>query len=334
LRTLIVYNDSESGSDADDDPDLISEVAVKDEADAVHDALSTSSKCHASVLPLKNLSRDIEKIKALEPELIFNLCEGLNGDSSLEMCVASVWETIGIPYTGNPPLTLGLSRNKVLSKMIFKSAGIPTPDFEVFNYVPDNTCLEFPVIAKPAEEDASLGISVSSISHDISSLKKSVSHIISKYKQPALVEKFIDGREFNLSVLGNNPPKVIGVAEIDFSSLDKKLPRITSYESKWIKDHVMYSKTPSICPANVDEKLKSELESVALKTYRVLGGRDYGRIDIRVDKRDNTPYVLEYNPNPDISPDAGFAKALKAAGISYEEFVFTIAEEAIKRNRK
>jgi len=328
LHILIAYNEpiKRSGHDLD----YISEAAVKDEADVVYQVILKMG--HVPVyLVVKNLDQVLSKIDQVEPDLIFNLCEGFRGKTHHEMFVAGLWELLGIPYTGNSPLTLGLAQDKVLAKSLFQSRNIPTPKFQVYTEIPHETYLEYPLIAKPSREDASLGIKhEDAIVQSFNDLKNRVAVLLKKYQQPILVEQFIPGREFNISVLGNHPPRVIAISEISFSDLDEKTPHVTSYEAKWLPDHPWYQKTPAICPAPISGDLKQRLEDVALKVYDVLMGRDYGRVDTRVDAAGNI-FVLEYNPNPDISPEAGFVKALKAAGIRYKDFVELLIDEALKR---
>lgn len=328
LHILIAYNEPIRKSDRE--LDYISEAAVKDEADIVYQVILKSG--HVPIyLAVKNLDQVLSKIDRVQPDLIFNLCEGFQGKTHHEMFIAGVWELLGIRYTGNTPLTLGLAQDKVLSKELFQSRGIPTPKFQVYSATPQETNLAYPLIAKPSREDASLGIKHGdAILHDFESLKNRVGELLKKYRQPILVEEFIQGREFNISVLGNTPPKVIAISEISFADLDDQTPHITSYEAKWLPDHPLYQKTPAICPAQISSDLQKRLEELALRVYDVLNGRDYGRVDTRVDAEGNI-FVLEYNPNPDISPDAGFVKALKAAGIKYKEFVEFLINEALKR---
>lgn len=328
LHILIAYNEAIRKSDHD--LDYISEAAVKDEADIVYQVILKSG--HVPIyLPVKNLDQVLSKIEQIDPDLIFNLCEGFQGRTHHEMFISGVWELLNIPYTGNSPLTLGIAQDKVLSKRLFEAQGIPTPKFHVYSETPQATVLQYPLIAKPSREDASLGISHGdAIIHNVDDLKNRVTELLKKYQQPILVEQFIQGREFNISVLGNDPPRVIAISEISFAALDAETPHITSYEAKWLPDHPLFQKTPAICPAQISSDLKKQLEAVALQVYDVLNGRDYGRVDTRVDAEGNI-FVLEYNPNPDISPDAGFVKALKAAGIKYKEFVELLIYEALKR---
>lgn len=328
LNVLIAYNEPEHQKR--DTLDYLSEAAVKDEADAVYRALLEAGYS-PSLLGVSTLEQVVNHIAAVQPDVIFNLCEGFRGQTHFEMFVAGLWELMEIPYTGNSPLTLGLAQDKVLAKRLFEARNIPTPGFEVCTEPPTQTALRFPLITKPSREDASLGIlHGEAVVHNIETLKQRVAELIDKYRQPILVEEFIQGREFNISLLGNYPPRVIAISEISFAELDDATPHITSYEAKWLPDHSLYRKTPAICPAPIDPALQSRLATVALSVYDVLGGRDYGRVDTRVDAKGNI-FVLEYNPNPDISPDAGFVRALTAAGIDYREFVELLIDEALHR---
>ncbi|MFA6568465.1 MAG: hypothetical protein WCS96_09660 [Victivallales bacterium] len=320
LRILIAYNDPADAGTGD--LDYISEVAVKDEADIVYDTLLKMGH-NPALMPVGSIEKCLVEIKEFAPGMIFNLCEGFHGKSKHEMHIAALWELIGMPYSGNSPITLGISQNKILAKNIFNANGIPTPDYEVFEEVPEKTRLGYPVFAKPSSEDASLGINQNSVIYDIDSLKKSVASLLSKYGGPVLVEKYIEGREFNVSIIGNRQPKVLPVSEIDFSGLDEDTPKITGYEAKWLADHPFYRKTPSVCPAKISAVLRKNLEAAALKTYGLLMGKDYGRVDFRVDSDENI-HVLEFNPNPDISPDSGFVRTMIAAGMNYEDFLKTI----------
>ncbi len=328
LNILIAYNEPVKRSDHDFD--YISEAAVKDEADIVHQVVLTMG--HVPVyLAVNNLDQVLSKVEQIEPDIVFNLCEGFRGKTQNEMFIAGLWELLEIPYTGNSPLTLGLAQDKVLAKSLFQSRNILTPKFQVYNETPQETHLNYPLIAKPSREDASLGIKhEDAIIKSFDNLKNRVNELLKKYKQPILVEPFIQGREFNISVLGNTPPKIVAISEISFSALGEKTPHITSYEAKWLPDHPLYRKTPAICPALISNDLKGRLEDIALKVYDALLGRDYGRVDTRVDTEGNI-FVLEFNPNPDISPDAGYVKALKTAGIKYEDFVELLINEALKR---
>jgi D-alanine-D-alanine ligase len=328
LKVLIAYNLPPSRTDHAD-PDLISEAAVLDEANAVCAALE---KCGHTPLsfPIDDLGAVLPRLNELSPDIIFNLCEGFQGQARHEAHLAGIWELTGIPYTGNPAFTLALAQNKVLSKQLFQANGIPTPPFEVFSAVPRQVRLNFPVIGKPAREDASLGITQKSVAQNLGQLQKLVDGLLTKYRQPVLVEELIFGREFNVSVIGNRSPQVLPVSEIDFSALDANHYPITSYEAKWLPDHPMYQKTPAICPARIDGKLQKQVADVARRVYGLLMGRDYGRVDMRCDFQGRL-FVLEYNPNPDISPDAGLIRSVRASGMTYEQFIEFLLNEALQR---
>ncbi len=327
LRIIIAFNEPEKGDGAD--LDSISEADVVIEAEAVR-ASAQALGHKAEMLPVSDPADALAHVLKAKPDIIFNLCEGLNGDAHMEMNMAALWELAGIPFTGNGPLTLGLAQNKILAKRLFEAKGILTPRWMECRSVPDSCPLRFPVIAKPACEDASLGISADGVATDLEKLRKLVAKLLGKYRgSSVLVEEFVDGREFNVSILGNDPPKALPVSEIDFGLLDKDTPKITSYEAKWIEENPLYKKTPSVCPAKIDPAAEARLRETALDVYSSLLGKDYGRVDMRMDS-EGAVYVLEYNPNPCISPDAGFAKALAAAGMSYNDFVAAMLASNVK----
>ncbi len=144
------------------------------------------------------------------------------------------------------------------------------------------------------------------------------------------MEEYLDGREFNVSILGDGKPEVLAVSEIDFAGLPEGLPRIVCYRAKWDEDSPMYKGTVPVCPADIPRELEDRIRQVALRSYRVLGCRDYARVDLRTDARGHL-YVLEVNPNPDLGPKAGLARAARAAGCSYAELVLRISELALAR---
>ncbi len=317
LEILIAYN-RPSGTDA---VELVSEADVVDEADAVREALAELG-CKPKLLPVLSPVDALASVRSLKPDLLFNLCEGLDGDASKEKNMAALWELAGIPFTGNGSLALGLAQDKPLAKDVMESRGIRTPRGVFLKEMPDSVPLRFPVIAKPACEDASLGIFSNAVVSDAEALRELLDGLLKKYPAGVLVEEYVDGREFNVAVLNG---RALPVSEIEFSALDADAPKITSYEAKWLEDDPLYRKTPAVCPAKIDAKLAAKLQDVALAVFKALRGKDYGRVDMRMDDEGGI-FVLEYNPNPCISPDAGFVKALKAAGLSYKDFVAELIE--------
>ncbi|MFA4837859.1 MAG: ATP-grasp domain-containing protein [Candidatus Neomarinimicrobiota bacterium] len=327
-KVAVVYNSFEDVS-SPENAEFLSEAGVKDEADAVSQSLDRLGY-QLLVLPLKNLTSDIQMIVSFQPDVIFNLCEGFRGNTQQEMFVAGIWELLNIPYTGNSALTIGTAQNKVLTKQMLRATGLTTPDYETFSDVPAATHLRFPLIAKPSREDGSIGIDRNAVIRNMTELKTSVERLLQRYHQEILVEQFVDGREFAVGILENGSPVALPPSEILFDALDAALPHIASYDAKWCEDDPIYQKTPSVCPTTLDSATQARLQSLALRVYELLNGSGYGRVDFRMDKHGEI-YILEYNPNPDISPTAGYVKALKAAGISYDEFVTTQIITALQR---
>jgi D-alanine-D-alanine ligase len=301
--------------------DRISEAAVKDEAETVLFHLRQSGhRCREYPLTdISNLVRDLRQ----PPDMIFNLCEGFNGKAGLEMHVAALLELVEVPFTGNSAKTLGIAQDKSITKRLLTSEGIPTPRWTLYTgEIPLQTQgLRFPLIVKPSREDASLGISRENVIEQREKLESVVQKLYLQYRQPILIEEFITGREFSVSLLESKGTlQILPISELSFQGLDSDSPPLVSYEAKWIEESPEYKGTPSICPAPLTEPAAKILSELARRTFRLLDGKDYGRVDFRMDPQWN-PYVLEYNPNPDISPSAGFVRSLEAAKISYSEFL-------------
>jgi len=331
-QVLIISNAPGAQSDG---VEVISEQAVADEVAAVQSTL-VAMGIAVHHRPLRNAADAAGLIAAQPNTIVFNLCEGLNGDSAFEMHLAALLELSGTPFTGNNALTLGLSRNKVLAKQLFAAAGISTPRWVACRTVPDAIPdgLHFPLIVKPACEDASLGIFKDAVVRDLPALRRNVQTLLAKYPgSAALVEEFIAGREFNVALLPDGDTvTALPPSELDFSAMPAGQDRITSYEAKWLEDHPLYQATPSRCPADITPQLRQRLHDCALAVFHCLDANAYGRVDFRVDAQERL-YVLEFNPNPDITPGAGFSKALQAAGLSYRDFVSKALREAQSRAR-
>jgi len=313
-----------------EDLDYVAEAEVRDQVEAVQDALEKLDLEYQG-FPLKDdVESLVRALKLYKPDVVINLCEGAFGDSQLEMNVPSILELLGIPYTGSPPLALGLCQNKGLTKDVLKAKGIPTPNYQILSSFEDwKGGIDYPLFVKPLKEDASLGITKESFVRDDIELKKRVEYINKCYKQPVLVEKYIDGRELNVAVLGNTKPGVLPISEIVFEFPDE--PKIVDYSAKWFRESDEYKKTKPVCPAKLKPSIRDKVEWAALQAYFALYCRDYARVDIRL--KGNVPYVLEVNPNPDVSLEAGFVRSLKAAGISFKEFVKEIICFALERKR-
>ena len=309
---------------------------IREEVGAIEESLRDGG-FHPYVLSVENFSRDlIQTITKISPRFVFNLCEEINGKCELEMCVAGLLELMGIPYTGSDPCALGLALNKFYVKQILRSAGIPTAR-GYLRYPGQKLTIprgmRFPMFVKPSRQDASLGINSNSVCHTAKQLEKQILYIHEVYAQEALVEEYLDGREFNVSVVGGRSPEVLAISEINFSGLPEGEPRIVSYRAKWDEESPMYNFTVPICPANLTKRLENRIKDIAIRSYQCIGCRDYARIDMRTDSRGSI-HVLEVNPNPDISPKAGFARAARAAGYSYSDIILRISEAAVERGAK
>jgi D-alanine-D-alanine ligase len=277
-----------------------------------------------------NVEELVKNISRYQPDIIFNFVESVEGIAQLEFCAASLYELLEIEFTGNGPIALGMCLNKTLTKNILNSTGVNTPDFITVNpgqlLTSEDFHLKFPVIMKLANEDASIGISEFSVVDGYEKLNSHLHFLFATYNQPVIIEEYIDGREFNVAILGD---EVLPISEIEFH-LPPELPRIVTYEGKWVEGTVYYNSTVPKCPAVLDNRLKKSIELLAYQAYKAMNCRDYTRVDVRIDSN-KVPYVIEVNPNPDISMDSGFVRAASAAGISYSQLLSRIAGFALAR---
>ncbi len=313
----------------DGSADVFGPKSVLSRLEAVREAL-LSLEYRVKRLEMKeDLTPMIGEILASRVDLIFNLCEEFRGQTRLEMHVAALLELLNIPFTGSSALILGLSQDKGKTKSILSHHGVPTPAYEVVPPGEDLSPgrLRFPLIVKPLLEDASLGIGNDALVQDRSSLLQQVQKVHQDYHQPALVEEYIDGRELNVSILGNEELQILPISEIDFSTMPPGIPKICGYEAKWVESSQEFTHTVPLCPAPLVPEVEGRIKKAALRAYQVMGCRDYARVDIRLGA-DGIPYVLEINANPDISPDAGMTRSAKAAGLVYPQLIGRIVDLA------
>ncbi|MCL4509948.1 MAG: ATP-grasp domain-containing protein [Bacteroidetes bacterium] len=310
-----------------------STTSVIEQVDTVAEVLTETGYNVSTIITSSDINQLIDKLREEKPDLVFNFCEAIEGDSFQEMNVGGLYELLGIQYTGSNPLTLGSCLNKVRAKEILTFHKINVPSFRVFTS-PDEVSLKkltFPAIAKPIHEDASIGISNVSVVYDRDHLQPLLAEMLKKFKQPVLVEQFVEGREFNVAIVGNEEVVALPVSEIDFSSMPQGYHHIVSYEAKWMPESVEYKSTVPICPAKISRRLEQKIQHTAIKAYQVMQCRDYARVDMRVDKTGKV-YVLEVNPNPDLSPSgSGFARSAAAFGWTYSQLINNIVQSAFKR---
>jgi D-alanine-D-alanine ligase len=331
MRIGILFN-VPRGTSKGEPKDFISEEGVLEEVEAVERSLKELGYS-SERLPLdQDILDGMIRLRDLNSALVFNLCESFREESLSQMNIPGVLELMGIPYTGSGPLSIGLSQDKALTKDILTSHKIPVPAYQVISGSDFELsgALSFPLIVKPLFEDASLGIDNKAVVRSFEALERRIQYVVDKYRQPAIVEAFIEGREINVAIFGNTPATVLPLSEIDFSRFPSELYKICSYEAKWVKDSFEYQNTIPICPAVLPKEVEAQVQEIALRTYNVMGCRDYARVDMRLDAALN-PYVIEVNTNPDISPEAGFARSILKSGRTYTEFINQLIEFVIAR---
>lgn len=329
LKVAIVYNQPVPGHNHLTGEEK-AELGVLDEVKAVYQSLVELGHTVTRVPLVPPLEQARKKLKALKADVVFNLFEGFDGFPESEAVVADILAETGLPYTGCPGSALSIALDKAGVKAILKVAGIATPGWQVMTL--DNLKefkLSFPCIVKPGGEDASHGLSADSVVKDRISLRKQVESISETYGGKALVEEFVGGREFNASVIGNSELTVLPISEIAYS-MPAGMPNILTFSSKWDPQSIDYDCTKVTCPAKIDAKLKQQIIDTTLSTFKLTGCRGYARVDLRLDNEGRIQ-VIEINPNPDISPDAGAARQAKAAGMSYSQFIEKILLLAFER---
>jgi D-alanine-D-alanine ligase len=262
--------------------------------------------------------------------LVFNLAEGMAGRLFEEPRIAWALEAMGFSFTGSGGEALARCLNKARTKELLATHGVSTPRWWLLRHAHEVDAREaefmFPLIVKPVAEDASIGLDGNAVVHTHAALRQRVAYVVERYRQSALVEAFIVGREFNVALWGN-PPTLLPLAEIDFSAFSDPFARIVSFAAKWEEESFEYNNTPALCPAPVNVFMHRRITSAALRAWEAIGCRGYARVDMRLSEK-GTPYVVEVNCNPDISPDAGFFRAARTAGYSYEDMAAQIVEIA------
>lgn len=299
-------------------------------------ALKHALEVYHDVILIEADENAFEKFKETKPDIVFNIAEGFNGQSR-ESQIPAMLDMLQIPYTGSDALTLGTTLDKARTKEILSYHKIPNAKFLLVDkYIPlDNHFYTFPLIVKPVSEGSSKGIFSSSLVKDYNELNTEINRVLDEYKQPAIIEEYLPGREFTAAVLGNgNDAKVLPLIEIDYAGFPDDVEHLYSYEAKWILDTKDNVFDVFVCPAKLEPELEKQIKDTVLKTYNVLRCKDWSRIDIRLDK-DNIPNIIEINPLPGILPDpnenSSYPKAARAGGINYDEMIQTVLFEACKR---
>jgi D-alanine-D-alanine ligase len=331
-------NDGEL-SHPDEEPPNSDEFAEWD-SKATIDAVAGALSGLGEVIRLEADEDFPERLREVRPDIVFNIAEGRHGVNR-EAHVPAICEFYGIPYSGSDPLTLSLCLDKARTKEALAWHRIPTARFAVVSDMADVArvpkALPLPLFVKPIHEGSSKGITERNFCRTRAELHAQVEFLLTAYDQPVIVEEYLPGSEFTCAVLGNGKSaEVLPIVGMNFGSLpDGALP-IYGFEAKWIWDRPENPLQMFECPANIDAALARAIERVTLDAYRVLGCRDWSRIDVRLDAA-GEPNVVEVNPLPGILPDPAdnscFPKAARAAGLSYDELIRSCLRLAATRQR-
>src|SRR2546423_2583812 len=301
------------------------EVQLLDAIEAVETALMEWATEVVRV-PVSNDGRWVERVRRGKFDLVFNICEGIDGEAVHEARVISVLELLGVPFTGSGSWTTALTLRKNVVNGLLDRAGLPVPRWTHIRRGDEITSVGFPAICKPVAEDASVGIEQRSVVRSMRALTARVEAMFEGWDE-VLVQRFIDGREVNVGILGD---EMLPIAEIDFAEMPKGMWHIVSYRSKWETGSDEDLGAQPNCPADLPGALANELTQIARTAWHVVGGEGYGRCDFRIDQS-GRPWLLAVNANPDISPGAGLARMAGGAAIGYAQPIRQGCECALGR---
>jgi len=309
---------------------------VEEEMQLIVRALESGGHTAKLVNVRDNFANLLEALETEKPDVVMNLVEFFRDDPEQEHHVPAVFELLGISYTGNRPLALSMCQKKPQAKALLAAAGVPVPRgiiVDAKHPVPQEVGLRFPLIVKPAYDDASGGIDSGSVVHDRPALENRVAQLLRENRMTALVEEYIDGREIHCAILGDHP---LPLYEMEFKGgVDdhgRELPRIITYRAKWDPYSRDHHAVEGKCPVeDLAPELVQKIQTVAMDAYRALSCRDYARVDMRLDTNTGDVFVLEVNPNPDLADSCAFAASARASGRSYDQMICEIAELAVAR---
>jgi D-alanine-D-alanine ligase len=325
-RILVLYNEPVLPPDH---PDAATEVEIFDTLKIVSHALEVPGFVVLRLGVGENLRVLLDGLDEKRPDAVFNLFEGLGDRPFTESIVAGVMEWLGVPFTGSPSEALTLARDKRRTKLMLEGAGLPTAPFLFVERLPAPECrLPWPVIVKPALLDCSIGIEQASVVSNQAELERRVAFVLPRYG-PVLVERFIPGREFHVFVIEDQRGELLMLPPTEIVFEDAAAWPIYSYSAKWATDSAEFQATPIRPLAALADDLGRRVAEVARGAYRLVGCRDYARVDLRVTP-EGEPFILEVNTNPYVGSD-GLAEGLAALGRSYEQFLAGVARAALAR---
>ena len=322
----------------EEEPPSKSDVYAEWDSAETIDAVASALSALGDVIRIEATEELPARLRSERPDIVFNIAEGLHG-TNREAHVPAICEFFGIPYSGSDPYTLSLCLHKARTKDVLSVHGIPTARYVV---IEDESALEeilppslFPLFLKPVHEGSSKGITERNFVRDRNELEEQARFLLATYEQPVIAETFLPGAEFTCGVLGNGAhARVLPIVGFNFASLPPGALPIYGFEAKWIWDTPDEPLAIFDCPARIDHRLQAAIEDVVLRAYRVLGCRDWSRIDVRLDA-EGVPNVVEVNPLPGILPNpednSCLPKAARAAGMSYDELIQSALIAACER---
>lgn len=315
LNIVVAYNDDVS---LKTHLNPIEQIGEKEVADTANEIVAITG---AKLLAVSDVRTAIDELRRNKPDIVINLCEGVQGNPRWEMHFALALEMIGVPFTGCDPVAVGICGDKWLAKQLLRASGIPTPrGFQVKSDA-DVPALEGTWIVKPSLEDAGIGIDASSVCTTRAAVVARCAHVLRTYKQPALVEEFIDGRELNQALFyGRDGITVLPPGEILFADDLAATQRVVGWKAKWSAGSAEDRATVNRTPAEIDDALRDELASICRRAAQELSLGGYCRFDVR-QRANGELTILDVNPNPDIGKETGFRKSLAAARIEFTDFL-------------
>lgn len=319
--------------------DALAVTAVDDASRAIRAACRANGWTPVDMRASTDVRATLDNIEDADADVAFQLAESIGGEARYEAAAAWLLEWARVPYTGSGPVAITLALEKPRTRAVLAAAGVPTPVGFVARAAGGALSPVFAAhesvaawIVKPSREDASHGIELASVVRSEEALRERIDYVIATYRQPALVEEFVDGREFNVSLLAreNGGVDVLPIAEIDYATFPAGAPRLVTFKAKWDAASPEYKGSMPKPADDVAPAIAAALRERALAAWDAIGLAGYGRIDLRLHP-ERGPLVLDVNPNPDLSPDAGLANAAKRGGIAYEQLIARIVRDALRR---
>lgn len=333
LRIGVLFNEDEN-LEHGDPADQVAVQAVRDCARAVAESCRENGWDALTLAAPRDPVELVQQLRDERVDLVFNLVEAVGGDARLEAANAFLLELAGLPFTGSPARAMTLSLEKPVTRAVLTSRGVPVPAGAWLEHGDEPLgALAYPVIVKPAASDASHGISLESVVDSEPAARARARFLRETYGQAAVVEEFIAGRELNVSIVGEGEAaQTLPLFEIDFDEdYPRDKPRVVTYVSKWgPEDHPEYQGSWSVPARELPPNIAEWVRATALAAYRTIGLRDYGRVDLRLHP-ERGPFVVDVNPNPDISPCAGLNLAAGEAGLTHAQLIGRIVRSALER---